>query len=386
MKILLKLITLLIIKLQLIIYAFSHKNNLTKNTLLIAPYRLGDFCMWLPFASEQIKFIKQQGYSVTILIPAALIDFAMATIEADDFSIHPYGKYLTNPIELIRFAKKIRRHKYSVAVSVSIERDFFYNDLPLIYSNAKKIYLTSAIKDSPALCCRLSRLMDKLFFHETISITNYRTHSELDNYYVFTKTMLQKVPKLEKMDLSKLPQAKLPTNDEYILIFPTTQDQRRNWSENNFQELIKQMLGKYKAKIVIAGTSSDYDIGERFAKIDSKRVINYCGKSSLLELVSIIKSARLVIGNDSGGLNMAVITGTSTVTIMGEGVFRFMNVPDRFKSIGLSAPSCCRQTKSCVAKNCNWQCRFDLINGRFPCVSNVKLEGVFIACTTMLNN
>lgn len=49
-------------------------------------------------------------------------------------------------------------------------------------------------------------------------------------------------------------------------------------------------------------------------------VLNLAGKTSLVELVEVIRGAKMLVGNDSSAIHIAAATGTPSVCIHGGGI------------------------------------------------------------------
>jgi heptosyltransferase I len=98
----------------------------------------------------------------------------------------------------------------------------------------------------------------------------------------------------------------------------------RNWSVDNYVELIAYMQNTYAANVVLTGaaTNIEQQYGEEIvARTDS--VSNLIGATSLKQLFALIAAANVVICPDSGPAHMATAAGTPVV-----GLYATSN-PDR---------------------------------------------------------
>ena len=75
------------------------------------------------------------------------------------------------------------------------------------------------------------------------------------------------------------------------------------WPLESFVELAKALIGKYR--ICIVGGDREVSMGQKIAIGDPQDIVNLCGKSSLIEVVDVIATARCVIANDSGLMHVA---------------------------------------------------------------------------------
>lgn len=370
-----RFLNLIIIALQLVVYKFiTKKNQIGKSALLIVPLRLGDFCMWLPFAQCQIDFLKQNNKKVFILIPSALQKLANAALLVDGYLINSYPDYLASFCALKKFKKGLATYNFSTIISASIERSFFYNDLPIIYSNANDIYLTKAVNLSERFFRHLPFIMDKLYFKQPFSIVDHLKHPELENNYIFTENIIKAEPIINTLQFKNLPDINLFFNAEFILLVPGSLDISRSWGQHKFKAIISKLLDIYNGKIVIAGAKSEFELGEYLAIANHQRIINYCGKTNLLELAGLIKKSRLVIGNDSGVANLAIILNKKTCVVTGLANERFMLVPERFQDYGLMPPSICRQKPPCPYKGCNFHCHYPNQNKPYRCIESITVD------------
>ncbi|MCB9363894.1 MAG: glycosyltransferase family 9 protein [Flavobacteriales bacterium] len=107
----------------------------------------------------------------------------------------------------------------------------------------------------------------------------------------------------------------------YIVINPNASDLRieRRWDKHNFVALIELILKEFTDKtIVIIGSSSEKKYSEEIkTMINNPRVINTAGKTSIDELIGIIKNAKLMVTNDTGPMHIAFCTNTPIICLFG---------------------------------------------------------------------
>ncbi|MBN1822891.1 MAG: glycosyltransferase family 9 protein [Endomicrobiales bacterium] len=107
---------------------------------------------------------------------------------------------------------------------------------------------------------------------------------------------------------------------KYIVINPNSEpiSLERRWPREYFIELI-EAIGGYGGRIALIGSAAEAEYNEQIiGKIAGKgNIVNLGGKTSFVELASVIKNAKLLITNDSGPLHVGVIFGTPTVSFFG---------------------------------------------------------------------
>jgi ADP-heptose:LPS heptosyltransferase len=127
---------------------------------------------------------------------------------------------------------------------------------------------------------------------------------------------------------------------------------------------------------VICGGKDEKKLGQNLKNLSRAPLHNITGKTSLSELICVVRDARLVIANDTGTVHIAAATGTAVVCILGGGHYgRF--VPYQVeKEISCRLPVVVTHKMPCF--NCNWQCKYETGKGApFPCIKNISAEDVW---------
>jgi ADP-heptose:LPS heptosyltransferase len=107
-------------------------------------------------------------------------------------------------------------------------------------------------------------------------------------------------------------------NDKYIIIHPKA-DSNKNWGGEKFGILLKMLsLTEPSLPKIITGTPLDEPFAlEIMKKVDSKSVINICGKTSLREYIFLVKNCKLIISCDTGVLHIAQALLVPSVALFG---------------------------------------------------------------------
>lgn len=93
----------------------------------------------------------------------------------------------------------------------------------------------------------------------------------------------------------------------------------RCWPLHFFLELTRGLLKRTDARLVFIGAEGDKaQVAQVLGGLDDhKNITNLAGKTSLGELMAIIRRSRLFIGNDSGPLHLAAVLGIPTASFFG---------------------------------------------------------------------
>ena len=92
----------------------------------------------------------------------------------------------------------------------------------------------------------------------------------------------------------------------------------KQWPDERFLCLIKDLLSAYKCKIIIFGAKKNKDDCAVFKEVFfNKNVVNAIGRTTLGQLAALIGKCSLFISNDSGPMHIACAKDVDTVSIFG---------------------------------------------------------------------
>lgn len=93
----------------------------------------------------------------------------------------------------------------------------------------------------------------------------------------------------------------------------------KRWAGEKFAAIANYLVNNYNCKIMLCGgKGEEYIINEVMPHINNPiSVESVVGKTSLSELVELIASARLLVGNDSSSVHIAAAVGTQAICIVG---------------------------------------------------------------------
>jgi ADP-heptose:LPS heptosyltransferase len=125
----------------------------------------------------------------------------------------------------------------------------------------------------------------------------------------------------------------LPTQKDFAVIFPGTQEEKRRWSSSNFEIIIEHLIAKYNFDVIIAGSSADSLISRKMIKCRTSKVcLDMTGKTNLAQLAKLISLSKILISNETSAVHFAAAVGTPFVCISnGQRFGRFMPYPKETK-------------------------------------------------------
>lgn len=102
-----------------------------------------------------------------------------------------------------------------------------------------------------------------------------------------------------------------------VVVAPGSLLPHKRWPEALYIELIDRILASFSdVFIVIVGTPSDAEVGDRIAANAPDRILNMAGKSDIPMSAALMKRSDLVVGNDGGAVHLADAVGAKVVSVM----------------------------------------------------------------------
>lgn len=226
---------------------------------------------------------------------------------------------IIDELQLIDDRKVFRLLTSSIALIWKMwrRRPDLYIDLE-IYSNFSSIITTASMaKDRFGYYLRSSKYRmgmytHMMYFNSTAPITHaYLQFARLLKCDEVITSQYQFNGAIEKQDYQGA-----------IVINVNASDLRleRRWPINNFIELIKGIRESYvNQKIVLIGSKNEVEYVEQVSKcfIEDSMVEDVSGKTSLEELIGVIKACDLVITNDTGPMHLSSALRKPTLALFG---------------------------------------------------------------------
>jgi lipopolysaccharide heptosyltransferase II len=102
-----------------------------------------------------------------------------------------------------------------------------------------------------------------------------------------------------------------------VVLNPGARWENKRWPAASFQSLASAFLKQPDLGLAVLGGPSDMELGKAIAGLDSKRILDLSGRTSLPEMVEWIRKADLMVSNDTGPMHIAAALGTPLVPIFG---------------------------------------------------------------------
>ncbi|MFI5138418.1 MAG: glycosyltransferase family 9 protein [Sphingobacteriales bacterium] len=344
-----------------------------KRLLIIKTDAIGDYILFRNF----IEVIRQSAvfkdYKIDLLGNKLWQDLALHYDSPfiDEFLfIRPDDLY-ESPRKTTNLAWKLYKKKYQIVLQPSFSRTFI-NDGLAGFSAAKQIigFAGDTERISPKYKAKTNK-----FYTEMLSLPP-GVDFEFERSRFFVESVLKHPVNISNPVISYENNVR-----QGIVIFPGAGVFKRAWGAEKFLELIKRIKQHTSMPVYLVGGPAEMATGDYLmANLPPGSADNLTGKTSLLQLVNLIGNATLIIANETSAVHIAAATQTKAICILGGGHFgRFAPYPEHI----ISKPLCAYEKMDCY--NCNWNCKFETReNASYPCISNVRLEMVWMAILQLL--
>lgn len=178
-------------------------------------------------------------------------------------------------------------------------------------------------------------------------------------------TLLRMTPNLKNS-----PRGHLTGKDYLIAVHPDASCISKRWPPKNFADLINKIQKKYPVKVLMIGTEASRGIIDEIISLVQQPILDLSRKTSISQLISLLKRCRVLISNDSGPVHLAAGVGIPVITIFGRNQAGLS--PVRWRPLSQNSTVFHKDVgcKICLAHNCD-------IN--FKCLEAVNSQEVFEA-------
>lgn len=295
----------------------------TENILVIQTSFIGDAVLTLPML-EKLKTLYPKSILSVLTIPSTEIIFANSPFVDDVIVYDKRGKDkgLKN---LFVLGKKLREKKFTKLFSP--HRSLRTAIIVLL----SQVFESTGFNNSSLSYAYKNSVEYNLNEHEVIR--NFRLIN-----YPFDGDSWKVLPKLNIPQESQKIIAdfiKTNINSEYICVSPGSVWETKKYLDKYYIEIIKYIVG-IGYKVVILGSSKEFDACENIKKEFSSSVINTAGKFSIIETIELIKRSKMIICNDSAPTHFAMAANSSVITLFCSTVPEFGFYPYSDKSSFLS--------------------------------------------------
>jgi len=345
----------------------------SEKVLVVRLDAVGDFVLWTASLPQLLAPYLSEGCSVSLL---GNVNWTAAAdglgYFSEVFSLDR-AKFLSSISYRLRFLARIRQARYTTVIVPVYSRELLFGDSIIRVSGAQN--RIGSMGDCSNINPWLKRVADS--WYTRLLLVDSSIGYELQRNAEFVSRLWGIDVQLA---LPSLPiQAPIPSElrgREYYLVSPGAQVAGKRWPLSNFRNVIEMIQQKYGMICVICGVSGEELLGEKLTCDYVGIAINYVGKTTITELISLIAGAKFVLSNDSAAIHIAVAVSTPSICVMGG--YHFGRFLPYQKIVGDKRPLPVILCHDMPCYQCNWHCPNKTSSeDPFPCVSLVTTYEVW---------
>lgn len=127
------------------------------------------------------------------------------------------------------------------------------------------------------------------------------------------------IPENQQADITinKLLQKHSIARGNYVVLMPGSAHQDKCWPVDRFAAVADKIKTEFGIDVVVVGSNSERPLCDKLIAAAKSHVTNLAGQTSISELISLIRGAKLAITNDTGPGHIAVASGVEVVFLFG---------------------------------------------------------------------
>jgi heptosyltransferase II len=134
------------------------------------------------------------------------------------------------------------------------------------------------------------------------------------NHYLRLAEFIGAAPSAADLAIASAP---LPGSSRIAVCPGAEYGPAKRWFPKRYAEVIKTVSAWRPCSWVLVGTAKDRPVAEEIAAEAGANVENLCGRTTLAELIAILRGCDALLTNDTGTMHLAALMGVRTVAIFG---------------------------------------------------------------------
>ena len=308
--------------------------NKTKKALILRVDEIGDYILWRKCIDPLLNADKLKNFEVHFVGNQSWKSLFDLEFKGPFQKIIwlDKTKFKKSMIYRYTFLRNIAKENYSIVINPTYSRAKRVDDSIVKAANASNNY--GFVRNNENYL-PYEQNFDKQLYHHLFELKN-KSSFEFTKNKAFAEWFCEKPLNVSSINFEAavLPSPKiqnLPKN--YFIVFPGSRSSARIWSTDNFIEVSNYLFEKYQLTALVCGGNGDIVYANNFIKSYMHPCIDMTAKTSLPELLNIIKNASCLLSVDTGSIHLAASVGCLTLGIFnGSQYGRFSPYPIEISS------------------------------------------------------
>jgi heptosyltransferase-2 len=253
--------------------------------------------------------------------------------------------------EKIKLFNELKKQRFNLVID--LRNSFFGMFLPARYKTSS---FMSIPKD-------VIHMKERHLYKSQIPISKFQINPNFQIPNKQNKSLFIK-PQDEEYINKILKENGITDKDKIVIISAGARSHIKRWPQDKFRELASLLVEELKVKVILVGDKDDIPIARYIAGHCRYPLIDLSGRTSIMQLASLLNKTSFIITNDSAVLHLASYLGVPIVAIFG---------PTDETKYGPWSDNRIVVKKEIFCRPCQKaQCRF----GTLECMKLIKVEDV----------
>ena len=283
--------------------------------LIVKTDEIGDFILWHNFLQELVSADEFKGYEIHFCGNSSW----KSLFETFDGNLVSQSFWL----QKIRFKKDMRyrlgfltniyRQQYTSVINPTFSRDKRNDDAIVKAARSlRNIGMVANLESVRSYERGYDKgLYSQLFDHPKKPVFEFTRNRLFTEFITGKKSLVQDT----KIDTHKLPSLPAGLPDKYFVVFPGSRSKARIWPAEYFAVVSKHLFEQYGWTAIICGGLDDANYADAFIATYRNPSVDLTGKTSLPQLMRVLKNAQCLLSVDTGSVHLAAATGCTVFGI-----------------------------------------------------------------------
>ena len=286
-----------------------------KRILIHALVNLGDVVL-ATSAAALLKKICPAVY-ITMMVRDFAEEIVANNPVLDDYIIFDYKAKKKSYHAMWNMIKQLRHNKYDACIS--LDRKLRPAILTFLAGIPERVVPERIFDDKPSHVINLYThviQMQHTLLHQP-QAENFQAviRGWLNIQDVHAKPVIGVPVEMNRRNADKLI-SRLQADKKHIALCVKGSFPLKTWPKEYFVKLMDKLQQVYDVDFFIVGAPGDRDYADEVIRDTKAPVQNFCGKTSLMDLVEVFKSASLFVSVDTGAVHIAAAGGAVPIVTM----------------------------------------------------------------------
>ncbi len=283
--------------------------------LIVKTDEIGDYLLWRPFLGEILQADRFRNREIHFCGNSSWKSL-LNTFDKELIQ-HTWWldktRFKKDLIYRYRFLKNIYRQGYEIVVNPIFSRDKRNDDAIVKVAMARQ---TIGMVGNPESIKHYEigydrKLYTDLFNHPEKPIFEFNRNRLFTEFITGTPSAITNT----HVPFSLLPELSITLPGKYAVVFPGSRSAVRTWPTGHFITVCNFLYTQYGFTIVVAGAGNDEAYTTAFCNRYTHPSINLYGKTSLPEMLRLLKNAQCLLSVDTGSVHLAAAVGCTVFGI-----------------------------------------------------------------------